>query len=326
MPNCVLLGYSDLFLIEEFNLGLRAIDKGRMFEKQGECIISQDFAKLNDFEPGDKFSIFNVDAPEDKVTLTIAGIYLDVTEEQTNNAKLAINNRRNEILVSYETLTIMGVANVYTNATYYLGNPEYGEEFEAELHEKGLPDIYNVNIDSGSYFQIVNPVRGLLKVSNIMMLVVIVFGCSILILLSILSVRERKYEIGVLRAMGMEKGRVAVGLLVESFVIIAMCLAVGLGIGSFIAQPISDSVLNDQLSIAQKNYIQSDANYGEGVISQETKNEVDYQAFAKVQVRVTPDMIILTIGIALLFGLLSNGFGILYITRFEPIRILTERE
>jgi putative ABC transport system permease protein len=327
IPNCVVLGYSDLSLIEEFKLGLREIDGGRIFETRDECVVSKEFAELNNLSIGNEITLFNVDDTAQTLTLTIAGIYLDATTAQPNSgAKWAINNRRNEILVNYDTLTATGaVATVYTQAEYYLKNPEYGKDFEKELREKGLSEFYNINIDSSNYFQIVEPVKGLSNISNVMMSVVLIFGGSVLVLLSVLAVRERKYEIGVLRAMGMEKGRVATGMLIESLAVIAACLILGLVVGIGIAQPISNNILTDQLKIAQENYTPHEANYGAEVTSQNETDEFDYSTLAGVRVKVTPDMLVLTIAIAFLLGLLSNSVGILYITRFEPIQILTER-
>ena len=326
IPNCVVLGYSDYYLIEDFKLGQRIIETGRIFEKQGECVVSMDFSELNNLSVGDKISIYNVDYPEHILLLNITGIYLDGTTAQTG-AGWAVTNRRNEILVNYETLVAAGLGDaVYTQATYYLKSPEYGNAFEIELREKGLPEVYLVNIDSSNYNQIVEPVKGLSKVSGLMLLVVLAFGGSIVVLLSVLSVRERKYEIGVLRAMGMEKGRVAAGMLIESLAVISICLILGLGVGTSIAQSVSNNILDDQIKIAQDNYTPFEASYGSGVTLQNEPIEMDYTNLVNVSVKVTPEMLLITIAIALSLGIVSNSAGILYITRFEPIRILSERD
>ncbi|MCG4735229.1 FtsX-like permease family protein, partial [Casaltella massiliensis] len=60
------------------------------------------------------------------------------------------------------------------------------------------------------------------------MTLVLGFGGSILVLISILAIRERKYEIGVLRAMGMKKGKVALGLIFETLSMIFISLSIGL--------------------------------------------------------------------------------------------------
>jgi len=329
IANCGIFGYSDVSLIEEFKVGSREIYDGNIFENLGECIISKEFSELNNLSIGDTIFLFNIWDTGHKLTLTVSGIYLDRTNAQPYGSNAgAVNNRRNDILVSYETLTATKTSEsyIYTKAEYYLKSPDFGEAFETELREKGLKELWLVNIDSDSYSQIVEPVKGLFKISNIMMLVVLVFGGGVLILLSVLSVRERKYEIGVLRAMGMEKSKVMLGLIIETFAVIAVCLTVGLCTGIAISQPVSNYILSDQISIAERNFTPSEANHGAPISGLATKDTVDYSELNNVNVKVTPDMLMLTILIALLLGLLSNSVGILYITRFEPIRILSERD
>lgn len=66
--------------------------------------------------------------------------------------------------------------------------------------------------------------------TNTFLIVVLVLSSMILILLSTLAIRERKYEIGVLRAMG---------LLTEMLAITGICLILGLVIGMVASQPIA---------------------------------------------------------------------------------------
>jgi putative ABC transport system permease protein len=108
--------------------------------------------------------------------------------------------------------------------------------------------------------------------------------------------------------------------------VIAICLVLGLGVGIAVSQPVSNNILGDQISIAQRNFTPNKANWGSNIASGlPTKDMVDYSGLNNVNVRVTADMLIVTIVIAFALGLLSNSVGILYITRFEPIQILTER-
>lgn len=51
--------------------------------------------------------------------------------------------------------------------------------------------------DEAGYQRIVDPVEGLSKITNTFLIVVLVLGSAILILLSTLAIRERKYDISV---------------------------------------------------------------------------------------------------------------------------------
>lgn len=325
MPNCTVIGYSDLSLIEEFELEQRTIDNGRMFQEKDECIVSVDFAKLNNLEVGDKINLYNVDDIKQELFLTISGTYLDITKPQQDNSNWAVNNTRNQILVSYDTLIARGYSSVYTKATYYLDNPDDGLAFEGELRKKGLSELYIVNIDADNYYQIVEPIKGLARISNITMIAILGFSSIILVFLSVLLAKERKYEIGVLRTIGMSKSKVAAGMLIETFVITILCLVLGLSIGAAIAQPISNNILSEQLKLSQKTYTASEINYGIKVTSQ-AKEEVNYHGLARVYIGLESNIIVLVSGIAILLGLVSNSIGLIYLLKFEPMKILTERE
>lgn len=196
-PNTTVVGYSDDSMMEDFTLGLRELDEGRLFAASGECMVSRDFADLNGLELGDQLELQDVNSTDvEMLHLTICGIYLDITTPQPNGGNWAVNNRRNEILTSFSTLEEHSNAGLYVTAVYYLKNPDLAAEFESYVKENGLHEVYNVNVDAESYNRVVKPVESLKSISAAFLAVILLVGCLILILLSMLGVRERKYEIG----------------------------------------------------------------------------------------------------------------------------------
>ncbi len=321
-PNTVVIGYSAFSMIEEFSLGLRELAEGSLFELPGECIVSRDFADLNDLTIGSTITLEDVNTETAPLVLTVCGIYNDITTPQPDGSNWAVNNRRNEILTSFATFEQTDMTGVYVTAVYYLKKPELASEFEAYVRERGLHDIYNVNTDSATYDQIVKPVKGLKSISLTFLIIIFCFGSLVLVLLSMLGVRERKYEIGVLRAMGMAKGKIALGLLFESACVLLLCLVLGLSVGSTIAQPISNTILSEQAKLAGES---PEANHGEILYTTESNERLDYSALQHVHITFTPEALSFLIAISLVLGLLSNIAGILCITRYEPMKILTER-
>lgn len=321
-PNTVVLGYSDYSLMEDFAQGLRELDEGNFFKASGECMVSRDFADLNGLKLGDRLELQDVNNTEvETLHLTICGIYFDITTPQPHGSDWALNNRRNEILTSFATLEAHSIHGLYVTAVYYLKNPGLAAEFESYVRENGLPEVYNVNVDAGSYNRIVKPVESLKSISAAFLAVILLVGCLILILLSMLGVRERKYEIGVLRAMGMPKAKVAFGLICESVCVMALCLCIGLGAGSLIAQPVSNRIMEEQADLVEQ---RPQANYGDNVLSIEGINETA-SALQGVDITLAPESIVFTVAVSLVLALLTNIAGICYITRYEPMKILAER-
>jgi putative ABC transport system permease protein len=237
-------------------------------------------------------------------------------------------NRNNEILTSFETAIGMEMFGKFgkVSAQYFLKDPAQLPAYKKELREKGLADYYTVTTDEAGYKKVVGPVEGLAKITNTFLIVVLVLGSMILILLSTLAIRERKYEIGVLRAMGMKKTKVALGLLTETLVITGICLILGLGIGMVASQPVADSLLANQIELAEENSntnggMQTGGGTGVGapVFSSDTK------PLSELQINLNSDAIARIILISLVLTGISSITGIMYITKYEPIKILSER-
>lgn len=334
MPNLPVVGNDKIENLEDFSKGNRKIIDGKMYSKKEEAIVSEEFAKLNNLKVGDTIEVENTNKSEkyDPLKLKISGIYQDLTTDKENQQrvmpKMAITNKRNEILTSLDTLDsynqkVKKDKDLFTiEARFFLKDPDLLSKFDKEAHEKGLSDMANVSTDKGNYDSIVKPVEGLQKISNVFMTLVLVFGGSVLILISILGIRERKYEIGVLRAMGMKKGKIALGIMFETLSIIVISLVCGLSIGSFSAQPISNILMKNQLKV------QSEAmNDGFANIASIGSNITDATnaTLTNLNVSLTGSAILAIIAIALLLGAISIGIGVIYIMRYEPMKILSER-
>ena len=315
----IFTGDDNILSDENFTNGKRKIIDGKVFENDSECIISQQLAELNELSVGDTITVGSLSRTAE-LTLTITGIFEDNT--MLGNS-FSLRNYNNEIITNFNTAmesTLFKDSNGSVNAEYFLNNPEDLASFEKELTEKGLPKYYKVATDERGYKQVVGPVEGLAKVTNTFLIVVLVLGSVILVMLSTLAIRERKYEIGVLRAMGMKKAKVAVGLLTEMLVITAVCLVLGLGIGAIAAQPIADSLLEEQIAIAKEG-----PNYGGMIMATPIGGDPAGEALSEIDVHLSGEAVVQITLIALFLTLISSIGGILYITRFEPMKILSER-
>ncbi|WFR58400.1 FtsX-like permease family protein [Anaerocolumna sp. AGMB13025] len=314
----------------DFKTGTRKITSGRMYETLNECIVSEQYASLNKIAIGDTIEVDSY-YKDDLMAhnLTVAGIYMDNTMLGTDADEItSITNRNNEILTSFETAKGMELFHVFGTVTaqYFLKDPAQLSAYEKELREKGLADYYKVTTDDAGYKKVVGPVEGLAKVTNSFLIVVLVLGSMILILLSTLAIRERKYEIGVLRAMGMKKIKVALGLLTEMLVLTVICLILGLGLGMAASKPVADSLLANQIELAKDNSngngdMQTGGSTGLGTPSFSS----DVKPLSELQINLNMDAITKIILISLTLAGISSIAGIMYITKYEPIKILSER-
>ena len=318
----------------DFDEGYRGIadGNGRMVESDDECIVSEDFAELNNLSVGDTVtlsaSLHNDDMTSYRTItyeLELVGIFYDYTQEYSG-IQMSMANRRNEILTTTETILSPvgeGDSGFSVTATYFLKDPSMLQAFEAEIRAKGLSDFLKVGTDESGYDSIVRPVEGLKSVSLTFMAIVLILGAVILLLLSTMAIRERKYEIGVLRAMGMKKSRVALGLWFEMLAITCVCLCLGLLAGSLIAQPISDILLAGQLEAAAA----SGGLPGGAIASADSSSLLSgsLTTLDELDVSLAFNTVLEIIAISLALASLSALAAISRITKYEPIKILMER-
>jgi putative ABC transport system permease protein len=329
---------------DDFQTGLRDIAEGRMPENRDEIIISADLAELNGISVGDTMS-FNSELSEggmsDRKTidihydLTVVGTYYDATDEYPANVQQnAYTNRRNEILTGYETVVAPmqpGLRGININATFYLKNPELLDAFATEAYAKGLDPVFDVTTDGAGYNKIVGPVEGLKSISTTFMVIVLVFGGAVIALLSSIAIRERKYEIGVLRAMGMKKYKVALGLWSEMLILTGFCLVVGLGAGTLLAQPVANGLLERQIEAAGTAAAPSQpfpsggmAMMGGASVFNPSAN-VNVEPLMNIDISLGIDTTLQIIGISLLLASIAGLASVSRITKYEPITILMER-
>lgn len=325
-PKMRVVGNSDIESLEEFKSGKRKIVEGEIYKEKDECIVSKEFAELNNIKVGDIIDInrvTNIDGEPFK--LKVSGIFFDTTDEYGGMPfKDPYMNRRNEILTNFDT--VKGMYNnedMYIDAKYFLKNPDMLKDFEKEIRSKGLSDLFNVTADEASYNKIVGPVEGLSSITLMFILVVLGLGSIILILLNTLSIKERKYEIGVLRAIGMKKWKVASGLILEALMVTVICLGLGIGVGSVVSQPVSNSLLQKQ--IESQKQAQNNSNNGFMVMTGSTTGTTDLDIISEIDVKLNGKALLEVTGVAILIVLLSSIVGVSYITKYEPRKILTER-
>ena len=308
---------------DDFANGHRVLVNGAMPVRVNEAIISEELAELNGISVGDTIRLLGtvlepaaaMGFTPTPYNLIVTGIYFCSAESVSTWGNTSMI-RQNEVLTVSETMPGAAVT-----ARYYLKHPSYLKAFEQELREKGLHGIFDVTTDEHLYNAIVGPVEGMRGIVMTFMIVVLILGAIILMLLSSIAIRERKYEIGVLRAMGMKKAKVALGLWSEMIVITAVCLIIGIFAGSLAAQPISTHLLEQQAENVQN--IQDNVFVGQATAG--LSRVVNDDPITEIDVSLGIDTILQLMLISLLLASAAGFAAISRITKYEPIKILMER-
>lgn len=194
-----------------------------------EAIISKTLAGKNNLDIGDTITIKSAYSNQKEI-LRIVGLY--ISNQSIIGDLLPIENPENMVFTTAEiSMKLNGEDNI-NRATFHVTDPllinSVIERAQAlpKIGEwdKGIQFIKN----DSEYRSMADALNGLTGITLIMLISAIVMGASILTLLTVIAMKERDFEIGILLAMGERKWKIIIQLNFEVLVpvIIAVTLAV----------------------------------------------------------------------------------------------------
>ena len=223
------------------------------------------------------------------------------------------------------------------NGTYVFNTVKDFNKFKKECTKKGLSDSYTVtSSDLQAYQQSVVPLQNLSKFATYFLIVVFVIGAIVLVVLNIFSIRERKQEIGILCALGMNKTKIVLQFFCETLFIALFAFIMGSGLGAVTSVPITNTLLESQISSTnsmretkEQNFSRQETPPSNDSSKQPQMNESNNQPLEKVTT-VSEAMnfnVLLEVGaIAFLLVIISNGAALLCVMRYDPSSILSNRD
>ena len=369
------IGYSSDSSMTAFINGSASIVEGSMFEQGTSelvCVISEELAMYNELAVGDTVIITNPSQETETYTLTVSGIY---TSSENNDYSMSMfgasQDPANRIYMSANALqTVLDASeensttttNDYgiesetkvegtLSATYSFADIDAYEKFEEEVRELGLDESYTVSSSDISAFESsLAPLNTLSTMACWFLVVILVIGGIILVVLNIFNVRERKYEVGVLTAMGMKKRKVAAQFMCEILVVTMVAVIIGAGIGAVSSVPVTNALLEGQVESQSNQQTQMEENFGRpgdfgggmfggmelpddltddiGGINNPFENmlggTVDY--ITEVDSAMNLTVVLQMIGVGLLLTLVASAASVLFIMRYDPLKILANRD
>ncbi len=302
---------SSSYFAEDANI----VVDGELPTSTDEVIISSDLADYNDLKTGDTISFSN-STDDNEVELTISGLYQAASSEQM------MMGIQTNIFTTYDTVSEFTSEKSNITATYELVSYDMVDQFEAELYEKGLDEMYYVNNNQSVLEQIIGPVEATMNILNNVLIVVFLIGGTILVFINLLILRERKYEIGVLRALGMKTSKVTKGLAMEAIIVALIAMIIATFVGMLFAQPISDTLIasNNATDIAQMGMETGrDGMMGKG------QSMTAEETVTSIEVTMNMMALIVTFGINIVLILITTIVSSRYINRQHPNEILREQ-
>jgi len=297
--------------------------------------------------------------------LTVVGIYTNSASDQ-GNSKFSFFDPANNIYMSYDALkaivdrsTELGHKATDDNGeeteaalageldfTYVFVNADHYYAFEKAVTELGLSENYTVSSsDLAAFENSLIPLNTLSTMAGWFFLIVLMIGGVILVVINIFNLRERKYEVGVLTAIGMKKRKVALQFVCELLIITFAAIVVGAVSGAAVSVPVTNALLQNQIESAENanNNLndrfgfggdkggqmgegggrgQQFGNRGEGMINMMNPNASYIESVSSATNLV---VILELIGVGLFLTIVSSLAAMVTIMRYEPLKILSNR-
>lgn len=370
------IGYSSDSSMTAFIDGTASIlEGGEMFEegtKKKVCVISEELAIYNDLSVGDKITLTNPALESETYKLKIVGIYkssenndfsmsaFGKSQDPANQIYMSANALQAILDASDENSTTItdedtgresdSAITGSVSATYVLSDTDSYYAFEEEVRTLGLDDAYTVSSpDLTAFENSLTPLNTLSTMAGWFLVVILIIGAVILVVLNIFNVRERKYEVGVLTAMGMKKWKVATQFICEILVVTMIAIVIGAGVGAVSSVPVTNALLEAQVESQSSQKTQMDENFGrpgnfpggnmtvsapsdmpddvsgggnpfENMFS--TAESYVTEVNSAMNLTVVAQMLL----VGLLLTLIASMASVAFIMRYDPLKILSNRD
>lgn len=336
-------GYSSLESMTDFIDGNYTITSGSIFtdfastEKNYNCIISEELASLNELEVNDTITLINPTDEDKTYTLTITGIYKENSDTSSDMTNMFTRSANTIIVPAAFVEQLMSDdedLNVTTTPTYILTSKDVATKFADEVTEKGLSEYYSVTNNLEVVESATKSITNVKKFATTFLIITLIIGGVVLLVINMINIRERKYEIGVLRTIGMKKILVVIQFMTELLVVTIFGLLVGAGIGATCSVKVANNLLQTEINNATSDQENIKQNFGNPNDDNQKNHHFDFSAMnGTINIETVDDINavvdfkvlaqLLAIGIVL--TIISSVSASIAIARFQPLNILKER-
>ena len=243
-------GVSESSSYSEFSAGTASLVEGEAItsadEDTNNVLIEQSLAEANDLSVGDTFKIKDTD--DKNVEVTIKGIYKTSDSGDSMSAQFNFMNPSNTIFSSYTMVNTLTGSEGKTidSAVYNLEDPKDMDSFVKQANKLIDTDTFSLETNDQMYQQMLQPLNNVSSFAKNIVILVAAAGVIILTLIIMLSIRERKYEIGVLLSLGESRMKVISQFFVEIFICMIFALGIAAASGNVVGNAVGNQLLSQQ--------------------------------------------------------------------------------
>jgi putative ABC transport system permease protein len=265
-----------------------------------QALVSTSMASKNNLQVGSTFTAYNT-------TLTVAGLF---------NAS-STSTISGTVVVSLPTeQRLSGQSGDVTSATATVDSLDNLSSATTAIKNK-LGSAADVTSSVDQANQTVQPLDSVGSISLYSLIGAVVAGSMIILLTMIMIVRERRREIGVIKAIGASNMRVVLQFMAEAVTFTAMAAVIGIVLGIVAGNPVTKLLVNSTSSTTTSaTHTGRPGGFGGGSISSL------HAGVSNVSAAVGWSVILYGLGAALIIALLGSSIASFFIAKIRPAEVM----
>lgn len=214
-----------------------------------------------------------------------------------------------------------------TNVTpsFVLQDEESIEKFTEEVAAKGLNEYYAINTNLEELQGATQSIENVKTFATTFLIITLIISSIVLFVINMINIRERKYEIGVFRTIGVSKFKLTLQFVLELVIVSVIMLCIGAVCGTFLSKPVGNMLLQNEIEASQEADQEISNNFGKGKMEMDYKGTTQVQEITTMEAVVDFTVIAQLLGIGILLTLISSLASMISIQRFSPLTILKEK-
>lgn len=297
------------------------------------AIIEKTLAEENGLKVGDKINLTSPQTEEER-EFEIVGIYKTTASADDLALPVSALNPYNKIYVPYPTANELkgaDFAETADSAVFFMDDPANIASFISFAKKESSIDFETFKLDANDsvYKQMVGPIKNVASFSKNVVYLVTVAGAVILGLIVMMSIRERKFEMGVLLSLGEKRWKLVGQFIVEILIVAVLALAISSVSGNAVAGQVGNQLLEHQIETEEAS--ETPASFmrkGPGMLlgGGAKAQEQEADPIDELEIEITPKDIGMLGMIGLLIAIVSTLLPALSVLRLHPKMILTKQD
>ncbi len=332
-----LTGYSSLDAMNEFISGAYTMseiaDNAWDIAFDGNYVfINEELATFNSLKLNDKIKLEDVDGKT--YEFEIIGIFKENDDDSVESMSM-FSNSVNTIITN--TDAVINITNGNENLkpsiypTFIIDSYDNVDELQKEFYEKGLDENFILQTNEELALSGVSSIKNINSFATTFLVITLIIGGIVLFVINMINIRERKYEIGVLRTIGISKLKLTMQFVFELVIVSLVALILGAGIGAVCSKGVSNYLLESEINSSNSKSEEINKNFG-GLANRHGleggmhgKGMPVVEAYDSIDAVVDITVLLELLGIGLILVLISSIASMVSIERFSPLTILKER-